>query len=163
MLDSDKIEFLNQVNGLMEVFGKPKLTAAAAQVWWSTIRDQDHNDVFTCLSFWAQSNSKPPAPRDIWTQANDARTNRLETKSSQEARQNREFSPSDWRGATQHGKRMLREILAMVARPSQSQPWPEKALSRVTAGEHVPYITRKLAADYFVAQNRGEDASRVMA
>jgi hypothetical protein len=162
MHDSDKIEFLSQVNGLMEVFSKPKLTASAAQVWWTTIRDLDHNDVFAALGYWAQSNSRPPAPRDIWTQANDARTGRLETNADQEARQNRNFSPSDWRGATPQGKRMLRAIQDLVDNQKPTILWPDKVLSRVLSGESMPYISRKWAADYFAARDRRADAERVM-
>ena len=116
MHESDKPEFFARLNGIMECFGKPKVTQAAAQVWWDTIRDQDHNDVLTVLGYWAQGNSKPPTPRDIWGEANNRRTDRLETKAAQERAVNRGDSRPDGYAPTEYGRRMSRACVAMAGR-----------------------------------------------
>ncbi len=163
MLDQDKPDFFARLNGLQEVYGKPKITPAAAQIWWDTVRELDHNDVFGVLGYWAQSNTKPPAPADVWRVSNDKRTHRLEEKSERERAQNRGNPADQWHGATPYGREMLRRIVDMLEHPQPQRPWPEKALARVHAGEALPFITRKWAADWFRKQGRDDDALAVSA
>lgn len=149
MHDNDKTEFFNRLNGIMEVFGKPKLTPAAAQVWWDTVRDLDHNDAFTVLGYWAQSNSKPPAPRDVWQAANNARTERLEERAARERDSNRGMVATDWR-PNEYGRKMLKECLRVLSnrrKPEGRYEWAKKIVNRNESGAVVPYITLKLARD----------------
>lgn len=147
MIESDKTEFFSRLNGLMEIFGKPKITTAAAQIWWDTVRNLDHNDAFTVLGYWAQNNHKPPAPADVWRIANDARTNRLEEKAAIERSSNRAMVPHGFR-PTPQGRRMIQECLRIVSHPRRKegrQGWARKIMQMVDDGERVPYITQQLA------------------
>lgn len=147
MIDSDKPEFFSRLNGLMEIFGKPKITTAAAQVWWDTVRSLDHTDAFTVLGYWAQNNHKPPAPADVWRIANDARTNRIEEKAAIERSSNRATIPHGFT-PTPQGRRMVQECLRIVAQPRRRegrQAWAKKVIRMIADGENVPYLTQQIA------------------
>jgi len=147
MIESDKTEFFSRLNGLMEIFGKPKITAAAAQIWWDTVRNLDHNDAFTVLGYWAQNNHKPPAPADVWRIANDARTNRLEEKAAQERSSNRGMVAHDFR-PTETGRRALKaciEVLKNKPRPEGRYNWARRIVAMHERGDDVPHITVQIA------------------
>jgi len=114
MTEHDKPEFFSRLNAIMEVFGKLKVTTAAAQVWWDALRDLPTPDVFGCLSYWAQTNTKAPAPADVWKIANEHRTNHIEARAKQERMENiGQALPDGW-APTPYGREMAKRLKAMV-------------------------------------------------
>lgn len=146
---NDKTLLAEKLNTLQEVYGKPKITVPAFQVWWETLREFDHSDVFTVLGYWPTCNSKPPLPADVWKVCNEKRTESLEAKAARERASNRATIPHDFR-PTEYGRRMLKECFAIMAkkrRPEGRREWAEKILRQYDDGERVPFITMKLAMD----------------
>ena len=114
MLANDKQQFFDTLQSVMDVFGKQRITPGAAQIWWDTLKEFDHNAVFTTLNYWAQYNAKPPLPADVWKQLNDQRTASLEKKAAIERSENRgDRLPADY-SPTPEGKalfKILRKFL----------------------------------------------------
>lgn len=163
MQPHDKTMFLNALNAIFEVYGKPKLSVAAGQVWWDSLKDFDHTAVFTTINTWPQYHGKPPVPADIWQRLNDERTNTLEAKAAKEAQQNR--GPLNWTGPTATGRRALRAIREMLAkpRPDPFQNWPNKIVERLKAGEQVPYYAMRCAAEAFEHDGKQKIAASIRA
>ena len=161
MNSSDKVQLIEQVNTIYEVYGKARITPGAAQIWWDTLKEFDHNDIFTILGYWAQSHQKPPLPADVWNEANDKRTDKLERKAAMERVQNRGDVLAMWQGPTKYGRIMMQAIHDMLANPRSQRPWPEKVLDRVRNGENPPYISRKWASEYFAKRDMQQEANEV--
>ena len=106
----------------MDVFGKQRLTAGAAQIWWDSVKEFDHNDVFTALNFWPQYNSKPPIPADIWRHLNEKRTTTLEEKAKSERLVNTGRALPDDYAPTPEGKalfKIMRKFLGQKGKTIQ--------------------------------------------
>lgn len=149
MHSNDKNLLAEKLNTLQEVYGKPKITVPAFQVWWETLKEFDHNDVFTVLGYWAANNSKPPLPNDVWKVCNEKRTEAIEAKAARERASNRAEIPFDFK-PNEYGRKMLRscfDILGNKREPEGRYEWARNIVGMDAKGEPVPYITLKLASD----------------
>lgn len=136
MQEYDKAQLFDRLNAINEVFGKPKLSTAAAQVWWDTLRDQANNDVFGALTDWTTSNTKPPAPSDIWKMANNAGLARREAKAEQERLVNTGRALPEGYGPTPEGRAYFRIIKAWMHGPMR--PIHHAILDAHENGEKLP-------------------------
>ena len=147
MITGDKNLLAEKINTLQEVYSKPKISGAAFLVWWETLKEFDHNDVFTVLGYWANSNAKPPLPNDVWKVCNEKRTASIEQKAAVEAASNRAILPHDFR-PNSHGKAMIKECLKLASaqrKPEGRQGWAHKIMDMIERGDNVPYITEQIA------------------
>lgn len=147
MLTNDRPKLIDAINALHDLYGKPKLSAGAAQIWWDTVKEFDHNDIFTILGYWAQRHGKQPMPADVWRDANDMRTESIEQKAARERASNRSTLPHDFR-PTQQGRAMIKECLRIVSQPRKPegrQGWAHKIMDMIERGENVPYYTEQQA------------------
>lgn len=146
---NDKNLLAEKLNTLQDVYGKQKITVPAFQVWWETLKEFDHNDVFTVLGYWAAGNSRPPLPNDVWKMCNEKRTEAIEAKAVRERASNRAALPFDFK-PNEYGRKMLRacfEILSKKREPEGRYEWARKIVDMDARGAHVPYITIKLAQE----------------
>lgn len=127
---------LNRVNALREVFDRTKLSQAAAQVWWDTLKDMPDESVFDAMDGWEKTHSKTPAPADIWQQANSLRTTRLEEKARAERAVNAGRAIPDGYGPTPEGKAFFRVIKAWLKGPRR--PIHHAVLDAYENGENLP-------------------------
>ena len=147
MITGDKNLLAEKLNTLQEVYAKPKISGAAFLIWWDTLKEFDHNDVFTVLGYWANSNSRPPLPNDVWKVCNEKRTEAVELKAAREAASNRAILPFDFR-PNAYGREMIKECLRLASnqrKPEGRQGWANKIIGMVECGDHVPYLTEQMA------------------
>lgn len=149
MRSEDKTLLADKINSLQDVYGKQKITAAAFLIWWETLKEFDHNDVFTCLGYWAANNSRPPLPNDVWKACNEKRTEAIEVKAARERASNRAPIPHDFH-PTEYGRMILKacyEILGRKREPEGRHEWARKIIDMDAGGQYVPFITLKIARD----------------
>lgn len=152
-----------RLNALADVFGKPGVSKAALGVWWETLREFPSHDVLGVLGYWAQGNTRMPAPADVWSRLNAGRESTLIAQSERERSQNRGDLARQWSGATPLGRETLRRVLAMLAAsPVRKTPWHLGILDAVRSGREVPYYTRKRAAEIFARQGQTDEADEVV-
>lgn len=163
MQPHDKAMFINAICSVYDVYGKPSPGEGALRIWWDTLKDFEHTAVFTAVNTWPQYHSKPPVPADIWQRLNDERTNTLEAKAAKEEEQNR--GPLDWYGPTETGRRALKVIRDMLAkpRPDPFHEWPAKIVAKLKAGEPVQWYSMKCAAEAYEHEGKLKVAESIRA
>jgi hypothetical protein len=147
MLTNDRPKLIEAINSLHDLYGKPKLTTGAAQIWWDTVKEFDNNDIFTIFGYWAQRHGKHPMPADVWRDANEMRTNRIEEKAAFERSSNRGMVAHDFR-PNEVGRRALKACIAMLKdkpKPEGRHGWARKIVAMHARGENVPYLTLQIA------------------
>lgn len=143
MQSEDKSLLADKLNALQDVYGKPPITAKAFVIWWETLREFSHVDVFTILGYWAVNNSKPPLPNDVWKQCNEKRTDALENKARHERESNRLPVSKDFK-PTEYGRKMLKECLRILSKKRDSEGrhgWARKIMSMQKDGANLHYFT----------------------
>lgn len=126
-----------KLNGLADVFGKQHVSKAALGVWWDTIKEFDHNEVFGVLGYWAQGNSRMPTPADVWKVLNERRTSNLEEKARQERLVNTGRAVPSGYHPTHEGKALFSVIRAWMNGPRR--PIEEAILEAHRNGAVLPY------------------------
>jgi hypothetical protein len=142
-------EVQKSLAGLANLFQKTPPNGEALVHWWETLKEFDINDIMTTLGYWARDNSKMPTPHDVWKTLNDSRTDKLEQKARYEASENRQpiGRNSGW-APTEYGKRMLKEMIAMLSEPGPDKKrWAYRLKEREERGEKLPYISKKMWRD----------------
>lgn len=108
MQKKDMPEVVAAINGLCDVFTKPKPTLPAIEHWWEAMKEFPLHNVLLVLNTWARDSSKMPTPHDVWERLNNMRTAELEEKAriEKEAEKNAPYTAC----RTEYGSRMLKAI-----------------------------------------------------
>ena len=154
MNNNDLPQFSQTVNNILAVYGKQPLAQGGIKVWWDTLKEFDHNAVFTSLSYWPQHNAKPPVPHDLWKQLNESRTSILEEKARVERLENTGRKLPEGYGPTQAGRVMMR-ILKDFLQNSKIPVW-HRVLDSHENGEAVPPSMLAWARNIEESTQRGE-------
>lgn len=136
MNPSDKTQFLASLNNLLAVYGKPSAPTGAAQIWWDTLKEFDHSQVFTEISYWPQYHGKPPVPSEIWSKLNEKRTATIEEKARVDRLENTGRKIPDGYGPTPAGRVMFR-ILKGYLNDKRKPIW-HRVLDAYENGDPVP-------------------------
>lgn len=136
MSPEDKSLLANALNTLMEVYGKARLTPAVFQVWWDVLKEFQREAVFTAISYWPQTHSKPPVPAELWNLLNERRTQALEAKAKAERLENTgQAKPKDY-APTKEGKAFFRFVRAWMRQ--RGKPIHEAVLDFHENSEELP-------------------------
>ena len=148
-----KFEFQSDVMprlaDLAEAYDRKPPSDAALRIWRETLEPLPLRPVTIALQAWARGKTKPPAPAEIYTAANDLaiddREHRVESEKSLHASQFRQM------GSTPRGREALRLIRDLVAakvtKPDDSRAWSRRILDRYADGEPVVDIALRGACE----------------
>lgn len=65
MIESDKRNFQDLMNGVMAIYYKPAMDKDALRIWWAKLADYDFALVCRAFNEYTQSPRHPPTPADI--------------------------------------------------------------------------------------------------
>ena len=89
MQSVDIPQLTKELNALAELFGKNHLTPTAIELWFHSLKDLPADKVLKLLMIWPRTNTKFPAPADVWRTCNEELILERETRSKVEAAQNK--------------------------------------------------------------------------
>ena len=138
----DVKDFSAAMNGLAEVVDHKPVSQKGLEMWFDTLKEFPTPQVLGLIRAWPKSHTKFPAPADIWKALNEYRTKRLEQTA---AADKLAFAQGERHmGATEHGKRKLAEIYAILRRPKRTpvEHW-ESVLADATMTPFVHKFARE--------------------
>lgn len=137
-------QFVAALNALAEVFDRKAISAKALEVWFETLKEFDTNRVLGLLNSWAKSHGKFPAPAELWKVLNEEASERRERTALAEKKS---FAAGERQlGATEHGRRKMAEIRAILASP---KPTPLQHWTMVRQDPGAPAIAQRFADRFF--------------
>lgn len=144
----DAPRFTEAVNSLAEVFGKNALGPKAMNLWFGVLKEFDCVEVCTMLGAWPKTNSKFPAPADVWKALNERATDTRERIAAAE----KKVFEEGWKkaAATPYGRQKLLEIKQILSAP---KPTPDQHWRRVLKTPGLPEATYRMAESFFAKRS----------
>lgn len=71
MIKADIPHLARELNALAEVYDRRQVSAAALEVWFSTLREFPYEEIASTIIAWPRMRSKMPTPNDVFELVND--------------------------------------------------------------------------------------------